>query len=408
MNAEQIAQEKLERILTAASLKEPDRVPLELNIDFGFKARWAGITVHDLFFDYEKAHKALLKTAIDFPIDFPPISLISSGSLLGFALRDHPDVSGFLFPLTGPMHDILGDTYTAWPGRELPVNAGSFQFLGGEFMKQDEYDKLLEDYVGFMAEVVIPRAHRSLRKPGSAEFIATIARATLEGRRYAGFLVAFMKDLAELGYPRLGLAGASVPVDFLGDFLRTITGILLDIRQVPAKVKQASDFLLKLTLENLPKFKDAHFTFMPLHLNEYLSPKLYDEFYWPYLKRIINESYNLGRKCLVAFEGRHDAHLNKILELPKGWGIGLFEKTDIRKAKEVLGGHTCVMGGIPPTMLLNATPHEVEKYIKSLLQDLMPGGGFIIASSTAIPAETPPENIWTVIKTVEKYGVYRR
>lgn len=408
MDLEQKAQERLERIRSAADLKIPDRVPLELNIDFGFKAKWAGITTYELFFDYEKARKAFLKTAVDFPIDFPPISMINSASLLGFALKDHTDIAFFLSALTGPMHDILGDTYTAWPGRELPVNSGSFQFLGGEFLMRDEYDQFIENPAAFMAEVAVPRAHKNLRKPGSAEYMATIARATLEGRRYADFLAALMNDLRKLGYPRLRLDGAPVPADFLGDFLRTIPGMLIDMRKVPEKVKQVSEILLRQTLESMSKTTQTDFTFMPLHLNEYLSPKLYAEFYWPYLKRIINESYKLGRKCLVAFEGRHDAHLEKILELPKGWGIGLFEKTDIRKAKEVLGGHTCVMGGIPPTLLLSVSPNEVEKYVKKLLEDLMEGGGFIIASSTAIPAETPPENIWTIIKTVERYGYYSK
>ncbi|MEM2546468.1 MAG: uroporphyrinogen decarboxylase family protein, partial [Candidatus Bathyarchaeia archaeon] len=71
-------------------------------------------------------------------------------------------------------------------------------------------------------------------------------------------------------------------------------------------------------------------------------------------------------------------------------------------------GHTCVMGGIPPTLLLNATPQQIEEYIKKLLEETMPGGGLILASTTAIPAETPPENIKAVIKAVEKYGTIRR
>ncbi|MEM1784414.1 MAG: uroporphyrinogen decarboxylase family protein, partial [Candidatus Bathyarchaeia archaeon] len=69
---------------------------------------------------------------------------------------------------------------------------------------------------------------------------------------------------------------------------------------------------------------------------------------------------------------------------------------------------TCVMGGVPPTLLLNATPSEVEEYVRKLLEEVMPGGGFILATSAPIPAETPPENVKSVIRAVEKYGVYRR
>jgi hypothetical protein len=424
-NPEELAEERLERIDAAVNFKEPDKVPLELNIDFGFKAKWAGITTYELFFDYEKARKALVKAAKDFPTDFPPLTLIGSSSLLGFALRNHEDIAPLAGVLTGPIHDILRDKYTRWPGRELSPNCGSFQFIGGEFLKPEEYDKFIEDPFGFLAEIVIPRAHAALEKPCSPEALATLVKLGMECRRYADFVDLVMKELAEIGYPLFLSAAAMVPLDFLGDFLRTIPGILLDLRKTPGKVKLACDVLMnKFTLERIKTFGSSRYTaaaihqkkhpstkpFMgiALHLNEYLSPKLYEEFYWPYLKKIIVESNNRGMKCMVGFEGRHDAHLDRLLELPRGWGIGLFEKTDIRKAKRLLEGHTCVMGGIPPTLLLNATPRQVEEYVKKLLEDTMHGGGLILASSTAIPAETPPENIKAVIKAVEKYGTLRR
>ncbi|MCS7114454.1 MAG: hypothetical protein N0A00_03495, partial [Candidatus Bathyarchaeota archaeon] len=348
-NSKELVEEKLKRIEAAVNLKEPDKVPLELNLDFGFRAKWAGITTYEFFFDYEKARKALIKTAMDFPTDMPPLTMIGTGSFLGFALREYSDIARFTGVLTGPMHTILRDKYTRWPGVELSPDTGSFQFIGGEFLKPEEYDKFIEDPVRFIAEVAVPRAHLSLEKPNSPEAMAAIIKAGLEGAKYANYIDTITDDLTKLGYPSLLMAISMVPLDFLGDFLRTIPGILLDLRKVPEKVKLACDVLMeKPMLERSITFKSTKFVLMPLHLNEYLSPKLYNEFYWPYLKTTIVEWNKRGIKCQVAFEGRHDAHLEKLLELPKGWGIGLFEKTDIRKAKRLLEGHTCVMGGIPP------------------------------------------------------------
>jgi len=151
----------------------------------------------------------------------------------------------------------------------------------------------------------------------------------------------------------------------------------------------------------------ANLAFIPLHLNEYLAPKLYNEFYRPYLKEVIVELYNNGIKSFVFFEGYHDAHLETILELPKGWGIAYFEKTDIRKAKKVLEGHSCVMGGLPIPLMISSTPEKIEEYIRELLKDVMPGGGFILAPGVAeIPGETPVENMKAIIKSVEKFGKY--
>jgi uroporphyrinogen-III decarboxylase len=407
--AEELTKQRWRRIEAAVNLEESDKVPIELNFDYGFRAKWYGITTYEFFFDYNKALEAIIKTAIDFPTDMPPIPLIGTGSLLGTALRDHPDVSGLLSVLTGPIHDILRDKYTKWPGRELPPNTGSFQYIGGEFLKPEEYDAFIKDPIKFIAEVAVPRAHKSLEKPGSAEAIATIARVTLEGIKYFTFVDSLVKRLAEIGYPSLLGSIASVPLDFIGDHLRTIPGILIDLRKVPEKVKEACNALMEITLpQRVLAPKSQGFTLIPLHLNEYLSPKLYHEFYWPHLKRIINEFYKQGVKCQVAFEGRHDAYLENILELPEKWGIALFEKTDVKKAKKILEGHTCVMGGLPSTLLLNGTPSEIEKYVKDLLKEMMPGGGFILATSTPVPAETPPENVKAVIRTVEKYGVSKR
>lgn len=409
INPEELARQKWRRIEAAANLKEPDRVPLEILLDFGFRAKWYGITTYEFFFNYEKAKNAILKTAIDFPTDFPPLPMFGSGSLLGFALREYPNISRIAGVLTGPMHDILRDKYTRWPGREISPNAGSFQYIGGEFMKAEEYDDFINDPSSFMAEVVIPRAHQSLEKPGSAKAMAALISATLEGLKYVEAVDSLINDLVKSGYPSILAAITSVPLDFLGDFLRTIPGVLLDLRKIPDKVKEACDVLMEETMPSrILTFKSTGFMLIPLHLNEYLSPKFYYEFYWPYLKRIITNLYNQGVKCQVAFEGRHDAYLESILELPKGWGIALFEKTDVRKAKKVLEGHTCVMGGVPPSLLLSATPSEIEEYIRKLLNEVMPGGGFILAASTAVPAETPPENVKSVIRAVEKYGVYRR
>ncbi|MEM2424752.1 MAG: uroporphyrinogen decarboxylase family protein [Candidatus Bathyarchaeia archaeon] len=409
MSPEDLIKQRWQRIETAVNLEEPDRVPLDLRLDYGFKAKWYGVTPYEFFFDLNKARQAIVKTAVDFPTDFPPAPFIGAGSLLGFVFRNHPELSRLTGTITGPMHDILRDKYTRWPGREISPNAGSFQFVGGEFLKAEEYDAFIEDPSKFMVEVVIPRAHQSLEKPGSVEAMTTLIKVGVEGTKYIKFLDSLIDDLAKAGYPSLLGSLASVPLDFLGDFLRTIPGILIDLRKIPGKVKEACEVLMKeMLLQRILTSKSKGFVLIPLHLNEYLSPKLYYEFYWPYLKEIIINFYNQGVKCYVVFEGRHDAYLESILELPKRWGIAHFEKTDVRKAKKVLEGHTCVMGGVPPTLLLSATPNEIEKYMKNLLEEVMPGGGFILATSTYVPAETPIENIKSVIRAVEKYGVYRR
>ena len=113
----------------------------------------------------------------------------------------------------------------------------------------------------------------------------------------------------------------------------------------------------------------------------------------------------LYTSSLVFFEGHHEPHLETILELPKGWGIAYFEKTDVVKAKEILKDHSCVMGGLPITLLVGGTPASIDEYIKNLFEKVKPGGGFVLAPSVGTaPRETPLENLTALIEAVEKYG----
>jgi uroporphyrinogen-III decarboxylase len=203
------------------------------------------------------------------------------------------------------------------------------------------------------------------------------------------------------------MGGAYAPLDIIGDFLRGIENVLLDIRRYPDKVKKAAEALVEPIVKYALSYKQRglKWVMIPLHLNEYLSPKLYKEFYWPTLKEVILRLADEGMKAQVFFEGRHDAHLETILELPKGWGIAYFEKTDVVKAKKVLEGHTCVMGGIPMSLIVSGTPEKIEEYVKNLLEQVKPGGGFILSANIGTaPRETPIENITALIEAVEKYG----
>jgi len=200
-----------------------------------------------------------------------------------------------------------------------------------------------------------------------------------------------------VGYPAFPMGWGYAPLDLIGDFLRGVRNVVLDIRRYPDKVKKATEALLEPLMNYALSCKSmgAKYAMFPLHLNEYLSPKLYNEFYWPTLKAIILRLYDEGIKSMVF----------SILELPKGWGIAYFEKTDVVTAKKVLQGHTCVMGGIPLGLAVGGTPAEIQEYIKNLLEQVKPGGGFILAPGVATaPADTPPENLTAIIEAVEKYG----
>jgi hypothetical protein len=272
------------------------------------------------------------------------------------------------------MHDVLGDKYTRWPGRELSEDIGSLQFIGGEYMKPEEYKYLIENPIDFINEKILPRACLNLEKPGSQKTNATLLRLGIEAIKFLGFLQSTAMDLSNIGIPSLNVTFAYAPLDFIGDFLRHPTGVMLDLRRHPDDVKAVTEALVEPIIKVALALKPAgaNIAFIPF------------------------------------FEGDYTPFINTIKELPKGWGIAWFEKTDIRKAKEILGGHTCILGGIPISLLISGTLNKIKDYVKKLLEDIKPGGGVILSSNIALglTKEVPLENIKTLINTVKRYGKY--
>jgi uroporphyrinogen-III decarboxylase len=404
--AQELAKERLARIEAAINLEEPDRVPYS-GVGGDVIPAYAGVTHHEYCYDYDKTREALKKFHRDFPCDWSFASGFTGVGVppVTFAFADYPDVNA-VFAMYGTVHDLLGDVCTRYPGREIEENC-SPQFVGGKFMEAEEYDELIEDPIGFMAETILPRICKNLQTTTKA--MATWVRLGLEYRNIAAFMEGVNKDMEELGYPIMPITMGMVPLDLIGDGLRDVTNVLLDIYRRPDKVKKACDALMDPIMKVGLALKPlgVKLAFIPLHLNEYLSPELYKEFYWPYLKEIILGFLKEDIKSMVFFEGRHDAHLETILDLPRGWGIAYFEKTDVRKAKEVLKDHTCIMGGVPISLIVSSTPEKIDAYVKELLEDVKPGGGYILTTSVGVaPRDTPLENIRALASAVEKYGKY--
>jgi uroporphyrinogen-III decarboxylase len=406
MEHEEQYRQRRERISRAVHLKEPDRVPLVESHGY-FAARHAGLTCRDILSDYDKAAEAAVKAAVDFGYDTGG-GMNTLGALpltLAFLGEGDSLMSGWV---NGPVHDILGVRYARFPGRELPVDS-PFQFIGEEYMKADEYPALVDDPKAFLAEKLLPRSLRCLEKPGSAKAMAAMHHWGAECSKSAEAGAKLRGELKGLGFPGFTESMSYAPLDFIGDFMRDIKNTLLDCYRRPDDVKQGAEAIKGLILE-MAKIQAKSATpgavvFIPLHLNEYFSPPQYREFYWPTLKEVVEELIRLGLTPELFYEGQHLAHLDTIMELPKGKTISRFEKTDLIKAKRVIGDHSCIVGG-PPSSLFFSTPEKVDAYVRDLFAEVKAGGGFILSPAVPLAAEAKPECVKALMDAVKRYGAY--
>ena len=69
-----------------------------------------------------------------------------------------------------------------------------------------------------------------------------------------------------------------------------------------------------------------------------MSMDQFKTFFWPTLKRLLETLIQEGCNPLVFWEGDVTSRLELIADIPAGKAVYHFERTDMQRAKEVLGG----------------------------------------------------------------------
>jgi hypothetical protein len=228
----------------------------------------------------------------------------------------------------------------------------------------------------------------------------------------------FSELMHSLGFPSqygVGLAGGGVPqapFDTISDNLRGMRGAMLDMYRCPDKLLAACERILDWRIaQAVPSEPDAkgyrRRAGMPLHRGSdgFMSIPQFEKFYWPTLKKAILTNVELGYNSAPFWEGIWDERLEYLLELPKGRVLFHTELTDIYKAKDVLGGHMCIQGGVPPSLLQYGTPEEVDAHCRKLIEVVGKDGGFILGSGS-VTDYARPENLKAMVDSAKKYGQY--
>jgi hypothetical protein len=402
--------ERLGRLKQTIALNEPDRVPVQL-IPGVFAARYAGLTASAMYYDHAAYREACLKMILEF----------------------EPDLSWATQAIgSGPVLELLDAKQQHWPGGNLPADV-PMQYVEGEYMKPEEYAVFLEDPSDFVLRYYLPRACgilaplAALPSPRSImsgfEFNGMVSIfARPEFKQLAGKLYKaaqaeekFHQDSADfiglvsrLGYPTEQYGGAvgAAPFDTISDFLRGMRGTMMDMYRCPDKLLTACDKILAWRMQLAhrcdPNRENKFFSQgMPLHRgsDEFMSIKQFEKFYWPTLKKAVQFNVDCGYIVWIFCEGIWDARLEYLLELPKGKVVCAFERTDMFKAKAVLGNHVCIQGNVPPSLFQFGSPQDVTDYCRKLIKICGKGGGFILAPGSSTD-EAKPENVKAMMDSV--------
>lgn len=402
-------EERRQRLLDQVALKETDRTPFVFATRF-WAARYAGITFEQQMYDAEKSADALEKALVLLEPDGYVPSL-------------------YLF---GPTLSALDYRLMQWPGHGTDRNA-TFQYLDREYMPAKDYDAYLFDPTGYCLRQYLPRIAgafeglarmpdfpslsewrfvAAMRAFGKPELRASLQRLLEVGERAeeaAQHSVAFVRKMAALGFPSAGGGFCKAPYDHISDFLRGSKGAMLDLFRNKDKLLETIDKVGELLLRGVVEETRAGgtpYVFIPLHwgLDGFMSPQHFQTFYWPGLRKVLMRLIEHDLIPVVLWEGDCTSRLEHIGDIPRGKAVYWFEKTDLVRAKSVLGDTVCLRGNVPTSMLIAGTPEEVDAYCRMLITKVGKGGGFILDGAASIPDEARTENVLAMARSVRKYA----
>jgi hypothetical protein len=406
---EQLYEEREKRVRDTIELKEPDRVPLWIIPGPG---RLFGLPNSAAYYNPVAWKEAVRKATLEF----------------------EPDLAMAGFGTSGLSWEALDVKNKLWPGGPLPPDY-EYQFVEGEHMKEDEYDLFLSDPSDFIVRYYLPRVYGALaplsKLPplslmyGNFEFIATLfaspefeqlaralSKAGKELENYRRATGDAQEELALLGFPAFsqfgGVGGA--PFDTVSSFLRGMKGSFVDMYRRPEKLLQACDMILEKRIAvavpaDPNRRGNPKRVGIPLWRGDknFMSDRQFQRFYWPGLKKALLATIELGFVPMPFFEAHFGDRLECLLELPKGKVVAFVEHMDVIQAKEILDGHTCVIGKAPPSMKY-ASLQEVEDYYKNLIKVCGKGGGFML--NISFPEKATTEELKAMVDSIKEYGRY--
>ena len=140
------------------------------------------------------------------------------------------------------------------------------------------------------------------------------------------------------------------------------------------------------------------------------SPDMFRRFMVSQLKKIVDECHQAGVPYIKHLDGHTTPHLELLIEEIGIDGLHSIEPAagmDIGWVKKHYGDRITILGNIDCGHLLTfGTKDEVVQSVKDIIRVASPGGGHVFSSSNSIHSGVSPETFWTMIDAVKQYGTY--
>jgi hypothetical protein len=393
--------------------KTPDRVPVLLLATF-MPVHLYNVTPAEAMYNPEKLVSACKKYLVDYKPDY-----YITPALIG----------------TGKVFEILDYKQYKWPGHGVSEKS-VYQYVEQEYMLAEDYPALIDDPTDFWLRTYLPRVFGALEPlknirpftelwevvlvcahmipfgiPEVQKALKALMEAGNEAMAWIQQIMGFEMEARGMGFVS-GAGGVSkAPFDLLADTLRGSRAVMMDMYRRPDMVLKAVERLTPLAIKqgvDGATFQGNPIVFIPLHrgADGFMSDEQFKKFYWPGLKALILGLAGEGCVPFLFCEGSYNSRLEYLKELPKASCLWVFDRTDMARAKKLLGKRLCIGGNVPSGLILTGTAEQVKAYCKNLIDVAGKGGGYIMAFGTSMD-EGKSDTVHAMIDFTKEYGVYK-
>jgi hypothetical protein len=378
-------QQRQDRILAAANLEKPDRIPI-ISMAQNFSVGYGGSTLSACLADEQEEYRAFDKTYTDFTWD---------GTVRYGLIRNMR------------FYEILGfNTF-------FESDSGTcLQHRDKCFMEITDYPEFIKDPVKYIINTDFIRKYPGLNKPypENKKILMEAVSSSMAYQQRVQRRTAHVKN--DLALPMIENGIFLAPgFDLLFSYLRGFSGIT-DIRRKPEQVLAASEAMME--IQTWPLFPRSntpgvYFAFAPALFTAQLSRNQFERFIWPDYKKLITEHYKFGRKTFLMMEGKWSHVYDMLNDLPKGSVVAHVDKDNIFEAKKAIGKNCCIAGGIDIYDLKYSSKQTCIDKVRKVIDECAADGGFIFTQNQILidVADINPENLKSVNEFVYQYGVYQ-
>jgi uroporphyrinogen decarboxylase len=144
--------------------------------------------------------------------------------------------------------------------------------------------------------------------------------------------------------------------------------------------------------------------------NLVISPTMFRKFLQPIIMRMVERVKTFSPEIKIMLHS--DGAITKLIPDLIGSGIDVIHPleplpvTDQSLAKVLCQNKVAILGGIDISHAMLGTENDVINEVKRCINQLAPGGGFILAPSNHLQSDVPPENIVLLFKYARLLGGY--